>query len=130
MTPYIKFLQLFFILAPSSSPQNLMVTSFDSTTIQITFSPPVAIDQNGIIRFYTIMYQGVEIDTTLQSRNLTIPWPFYPAMASELFTIVALQEFNYYIITVTASTDAGESMYNMITVQTLPAGECVSACRL
>ena len=125
MAAYVKSLQLLFYLAPSSPPQNLLFTSVNSTAINITFSPPVVTDQNGIIRFYTISYRGLQIDTTLQSRNLTLsPRPIYPAMSPQFFAIVALQEYNDYTITVTASTDAGESAYNTITVQTLPAGEC------
>ena len=45
---------LCFFLAPAASPTNIAGHAADSTTILLSWNPPPAGDQNGIIRNYTI----------------------------------------------------------------------------
>lgn len=44
--------------APSGPPQNVQVSVDDSTTLTISWSPPVAEDTNGILRHYVISIIG------------------------------------------------------------------------
>ena len=41
---------------PSSSPQNVMVTSVDSASLMVSWQPPEEIDHNGMITGYMINY--------------------------------------------------------------------------
>lgn len=42
-------------VAPSSPPQNLLVTDINSSSIHIGWSPPIADQQNGPISHYTVV---------------------------------------------------------------------------
>ena len=53
------------VIAPSGSPLDVTVTAVNSTALQLSWNPPLASQQNGVIRSYDI--QIVEIETLLQS---------------------------------------------------------------
>ena len=50
--------------APSSPPQNVMVTSVDPASLMVSWQPPPAINQNGPINAYLITYD-------IMGRNFT-----------------------------------------------------------
>ena len=51
--------------APSSPPQNFMVTDVDPASLRVTWQPPPLIDQNGPIMSYFITYHRT--DDSLES---------------------------------------------------------------
>ena len=50
-------------IAPSSPPQNVVVTSVDPASLMVSWQPPLAIDHNGMIIGYMINY--TEVDTNV-----------------------------------------------------------------
>ena len=50
--------------APSSPPQNVMVTSLDPASLMVSWQPPLAINQNGPITRYLIGYEIIGGDVT------------------------------------------------------------------
>ena len=64
---------------PSSSPQNVMVTSVDSASLMVSWQPPEEIDHNGMITGYMIQYTRVEssvmmsVNVSSGTRQTTIP---------------------------------------------------------
>lgn len=71
------------LLAPSAPPQNVSVVALSPTKIQIAWSPPPAIDTNGVLIFYdvTVMEletgQQWELSSTQQQLNVTSLHPYY-----------------------------------------------------
>ena len=68
---------------PSSAPVSLQGSAVNSTTIQLQWEPPLLVDQNGVIRSYTVnisvaetgsSFQQTSETTTLNKSNLH---PFY-----------------------------------------------------
>ena len=53
------------LLAPSTPPLGLSGSNLSSTAIMISWSPPLAIDINGVIQYYTI-----EVDEVWSGRTL------------------------------------------------------------
>ena len=45
--------------APSSPPQNVMITSINPASLMVAWQPPPPIDQNGLITGYVIQYTRV-----------------------------------------------------------------------
>lgn len=55
-------------LVPSAAPHNVTATAVNSRLIDISWSPPPADAQNGVIRLYKVM---VSVRETLESQTLT-----------------------------------------------------------
>ena len=95
------------IIVPSSAPVNAVVSAISSTEIMVTWNPVSPIDQNGIITKYEVMYQPLEtfrgsIET--QTVNVT---------QSEMsMTLVGLQEFINYSVSIRAYTSVGAGPYS------------------
>ena len=82
--------------APTAPPENLIATSLDSTTLHITWQPPVEGERNGIIRRYVIniteLNSGNEYELENSSTEITIQdlHPFYRYSYSVAAETVAL----------------------------------------
>lgn len=63
--PPWQFLILYYSAVPGD-PQNVQVTPINSTTLTVSWSPPLAKDRNGIIRGYHIHVQETrdEVNTS------------------------------------------------------------------
>ena len=72
-----------FVAAPSSAPMDLVVMPQNSTSISLSWSPPLSIHQNGIIREYRISIREEEsgdvlsFTSSLASRTVTSLHPHY-----------------------------------------------------
>ena len=69
--------------APSSAPQNVMVTTLDKASLNVTWDPPLAIDQNGPLTSYFITYEtagenlmSVTVDATQHMYILSSLTPY------------------------------------------------------
>ena len=102
-------------LVPSAPPTNLSATTFNATTLNITWQPPLPVHQNGIIRSYMVTIFAIESETSEQLSSdqshlvLYNLHPFYtysflisavtvgPGPSSEIFTIQMPPAGNYTI---------------------------------
>ena len=55
---------------PSGPPQNVMVTSVNPSSLNVSWQPPLEIDQNGPITAYLVFYRR---STEISPLTLTIP---------------------------------------------------------
>ena len=98
-----------FSLAPSSSPQNVMLLALSPTSIGVTFVPPLGINQNGPNLVYNITFTGQTFETNTQFITVTNLNALYPATAALSADITGLEEYNNYTIRVSAVNIEGES---------------------
>ena len=61
-------------IAPSSPPQNVMITSVNPASLMISWQPPPPIDHNGLITSYVIQYNrsGSSLKTMEGNSGITI----------------------------------------------------------
>ena len=96
---------------PASPPENVTVAVLNSTSIQVNWTEVLDIDQNGVITMYEVMYEplvtfGTLVKKTTNSTFVSI-------------TILALEEYVEYNISVRAYTSVGPGPYSVETsVQT------------
>ena len=70
-------------LVPSGPPRNLATTDVTSRSISLTWDPPIAANQNGIIRTYIINVTVLESGESIQSmsnstdRDFVMLHPYY-----------------------------------------------------
>ena len=50
---------------PSSPPQNVMVTSVNPASLNVSWQPPPMIDHNGMITGYTIQYTRTDMNNMM-----------------------------------------------------------------
>ena len=81
--------------APASPPTNITGRATDSTTIVLTWRPPLPGDQNGIIRSYNISV--IEQDTGRE---------FNRSSLNTEASFLSLHPFYIYSVTITATTVA------------------------
>ena len=106
-------------------PPSIITISPGTRSITITWNPPPSIDQNGLVISYTIFHPS-NLFTSVISQQTTypVPIPTYPAMGNIVFTIVNLEEFVNYDISIRANTVAsGPTTTPPMTVQTMQAGK-------
>ena len=90
-----------YVLAPSAAPQNS--TPISGLNITLSYMAPPAIDQNGIITNYTIVYFGIDRDSAI--RTITIP----PDQFS--VNITGLEEDTTYSFRIAANTIVGRGPF-------------------
>ncbi len=88
---------------PSSSPNDVNTISVSSTEIRVTWQEVEAIDRNGNITHYEVMYNG-KFDDMNQSN--------FTDGNIQNFTITGLDEFSEYNISVRAYTSVGPGPYS------------------
>ena len=108
---------LCFLIAPRTSPRNVVAMATSPTTISVTWAEVNPIDQNGVIITYEVQYEPLE---TFQGQIMT-----NPENTSEFsFNLIDLQEYVNYTITVRAYTIIGPGPYSdPITILTLEDGK-------
>ena len=113
-----NILLLILLAVPSSAPENIQSYAVDSTSIYITWSPPLAEFQNGMIRRYLICVTEIETGNTFNySTSLTS------------YVLHSLHPYYNYEIKVAAETIAPGPFSTPVIVQTLTDGKvCVCAC--
>ena len=88
--------------APSSPPQNVMVASFDPSSLMVSWQPPPAIDHNGPITGYVINYTRVG-SSDMMSVNVT---------SGTVYTISELVTYVIYSVTVAAMNVNGTGPFS------------------
>ena len=102
---------MFVNAVPTSPPQNVTTTVLSSTEIQVNWNEVLEIDQNGIITEYEVMYEplmtfgGLITTLTVNTTNLSI-------------TLMDLEEYVEYSISVRAYTSVGPGPYSVGIVNT------------
>ena len=105
---------LYTSLAPSAPPQHASVMNVTSTSIIVTWDPPAAEHQNGIIRYYIV-------NTTSQ---LSEPPHWVSTMSSETTVeVVGLYPFTTYGLRIAAFTIGAGPTSSPINVTTKPSCE-------
>ena len=98
---------------PSSPPENIYGEALSSTSIFITWDPPVRQHRNGIITGYFINI------TTLATREVVQVFTL-----DNNYTVNFLQPFTVHDLIVAASTTAGIGPFStVLTIQTLEDGK-------
>ena len=100
MSQYVLLFYTVSPTVPSSAPIGLSSTVQGSTSVLLSWSPPPAADQNGIITVYT-----VEVINTVNSNKGTY------VTSSNTFTVVSLNPFTAYDYAVAANTSIGMGPY-------------------
>ena len=99
----------FFYTAPSGAPENIVATSLTSTSVRLSWNPPPADQQNGIITDYYINMTEIETGVTIQ---LTITG------ATSLF-VDTLHPYYVYNFFISAATVVGQGPYStLFSIQT------------
>ncbi len=107
----LKLLIIFLCAVPSGSPVNLTTMSISSTSIALTWDPPLLHERNGVITNYTI---------TLNSDGNVATF----VTTDTMFTVANLHPFNSYTFSVSASTSVGSGpMSGAVTETTLEDGK-------
>ena len=108
---------LCYFIAPASPPANISAMSTSPTSITAMWDEVPAIDQNGIITVYEVMYTPVNTFGGKISSNTT-----NVSGAELMVTLSYLQEFVNYSISVRAYTSAGQGPESTVIELTQPAG--------
>ncbi|KAG8595562.1 hypothetical protein GDO81_001555 [Engystomops pustulosus] len=101
---------------PTGFPQNLHCDSMSSTSVQITWQPPILAERNGIIIKYTILYRDIN--------NPYNPFevPIVPADTS--VTLTALKPDTFYDVKIRAHTSKGPGPFSpSVQFRTLPVDQ-------
>ena len=104
---------MYFPIVPSSPPQNVITQALSPTSIRVTFTPPLAINQNGLVSSYNVTYIGQTFDTTTQFVIVSVSNAIYPATVETLsVNLIGLQEYNNYTVRVSAINQIGASPFS------------------
>ena len=79
--------------APSGPPENLRGMFLNSTSLRITWEPPLLQDQNGVIRGYNISYN---VSNSEEETDFFV--------SSTTIDLTGLQKFTFYDVSVQAFT--------------------------
>ena len=113
MSQYVLLFYTVSPTVPSSAPIGLSSTVQGSTSVLLSWSPPPAADQNGVITVYT-----VEVINTVTSNK-----DVYMTSSSTL-TVVSLDPYTTYECIVAANTSVGMGPFSAkLAFQTVEAGE-------
>ena len=98
---------------PSEPPANVTATAYNSTSIQVTWSEVPAIDRNGNIIQYEVVYEPLEtFGKQIATARVNV---------STLDTFLDnLQEYVQYNITIRAYTEIGEGPFSASTIVITP----------
>ena len=114
----------FLYLAPTAAPQNVSGLSITSVSINVCFSPPTLIDQNGIITSFNLTYFGSPFQTNFVTVDIRVEPTAYPLDGTVCRNLTNLQQNNDYNITVIAINSQGPGPISQSTVITTnEAGE-------
>ena len=104
------------LLAPSSSPINLVLTTSGPNTLLASWSPPPATDKNGVIIAYnlTLSVASQELDTVV--RRIQLSGDRLSAM------LPSLEEYTWYSLRLSAATTIGYGPETSTVARTAEAG--------
>lgn len=90
--------------APSGSPMNIVTLSLTSTSVQLSWNPPPADQQNGIITDYYINMTEIETGVTVQLM----------VTGATTLLVNALHPYYVYSFFISAATVVGQGPYSTI----------------
>ena len=90
-------------IAPSSPPQNVMVTGVPRASLNVSWQPPPPIDHNGAITGYIIQYTRV---------GSSDPMTMNVSSVTRQVTIPSLTAFVNYSVTVATVNSAGTGRFS------------------
>ncbi|XP_074923453.1 receptor-type tyrosine-protein phosphatase delta isoform X23 [Chelonoidis abingdonii] len=101
---------------PNGFPQNLHSESSTSTSVQLTWQPPVLAERNGIITKYTLLYRDINV------AHYPVELPIVPADTT--MTLSGLKPDTTYDVKVRAHTSKGPGPYSpSVQFRTLPVDQ-------
>ena len=104
---------MYYPIVPSSPPQNVITQVLSPISIEVFFTPPLAINQNGLVNSYNVTYIGQTFDTTTQFVIVSVSNAIYPATVETLsVNLIGLQEYNNYTVRVSAINQIGASSFS------------------
>ena len=105
-------------VGPTSAPINVAAVSISSTQVNVAWGDVPPADQNGIIIVYEVEYIPlVDFDGAIGTNTTNV--------SALSVTLMRLQEYVNYTITVRGYTNAGAGPYSdPVTVLTNEDGEC------
>ena len=110
---------LTFSSAPSGPPQNVVARATNSSTLIISWAPPVAERLNGLIQRYQISITGLETRTSEQFST------------TEESIVIANRHPYYRYSYMVAAVTTGQGPYSTATLVRMPeAGKCTLAWHL
>ncbi|XP_073428315.1 receptor-type tyrosine-protein phosphatase delta isoform X27 [Dendrobates tinctorius] len=105
---------------PTGFPQNLHCDSTSSTSVQITWQPPILAERNGIIIKYTLLYRDIN--------NPYNPFEVPIVPAGTTVTLTALKPDTFYDVKIRAHTSKGPGPFSpSVQFRTLPVDQAVFA---
>ncbi|KAM6468292.1 receptor-type tyrosine-protein phosphatase delta isoform 21-T24 [Liasis olivaceus] len=105
---------------PSGFPQNLHSESATSTSVQLTWQPPILSERNGIITKYTLQYRDINV-AHQQTEIPVVP-------LDTIMTLSGLKPDTTYDVKIRAHTSKGPGPYSpSIQFRTLPVDQAVFA---
>ena len=108
-----------FYLVPTDIPTSFSANAISPNIINTTWEPPTAYHLGGVITTYTLTYRGIERDTPLKVKILSVlNGSIYITPA-----LTELQEDTRYVISVRANTSVGAGPWTNLTVHTPEDGE-------
>ena len=107
-----NILPILFTTAPASPPQNVTATVLSSTEIQVNWTEVLEIDQNGIITEYEVMYEPLMTFGVLSDESVVVD------LTNLSTTLMDLEEYVQYNISVRAYTSVGPGPYSVGIVNT------------
>ena len=108
-----------FYLVPTDIPTSFSANAISPNIINTTWEPPTAYHLGGVITTYTLTYRGIERDTPLKVKILSV-------LNGSIYITPALtdlQEDTQYVISVRANTSVGAGPSTSLTVHTPEDGE-------
>ncbi|XP_073524790.1 receptor-type tyrosine-protein phosphatase delta isoform X29 [Phyllobates terribilis] len=105
---------------PTGFPQNLHCDSMSSTSVQITWQPPILAERNGVIIKYTLLYKDIN--------NPYNPFEVPIVPADTTVTLTALKPDTSYDVKIRAHTSKGPGPFSpSVQFRTLPVDQAVFA---
>ena len=94
---------------PAGIPQNIQFTSVQTTSLTLSWDPPLLMDQNGVISGYRLSYRGVSVDTQVMVIDTV----------NSYVTLSNLEEGSEYTIDIWAQNSAGNGPSVVTTSSTI-----------
>ncbi|XP_077105319.1 receptor-type tyrosine-protein phosphatase delta isoform X15 [Ranitomeya variabilis] len=106
--------------SPTGFPQNLHCDSMASTSVQITWQPPILAERNGVMIKYTLLYRDIN--------NPYNPFEVPIVPAGTTVTLTALKPDTFYDVKIRAHTSKGPGPFSpSVQFRTLPVDQAVFA---